>query len=331
MKRSQVSMSYLKQKGLTLIELMIAIVIGLLIVAAVASLYISSAANFRYDDHYSRLQENGRFAIQILGDDIKMADFWGYSMTPDTVIFPNPASPPTACNVQPYVTQAGVAGGVEMIDAAVLDCLTFTPITGPDSALLIRRVGGPIEEGPGSATIVSGRIFLNVKNLVNLEYVQGDGSSLTLDNGENLWEYRSAAYYISSDNPDTTNPNNVPQLCRVTLNTTSPSEECLIRGVEGIRILWGIDTDRDGRANRLDIAPDPEDLRFAITAKICMLMRSTDEIRNYTNDKSYSLCGDPIDFGSGAGVAPGDGFLRRVIEQTVDVRNSAAMNLFRES
>lgn len=51
-----------QQAGLTLIELMIALVIGLFIVAGVAQIYLSGRAAANLQDRISNLQSNGRFA-----------------------------------------------------------------------------------------------------------------------------------------------------------------------------------------------------------------------------------------------------------------------------
>lgn len=63
------------QKGFTLIELMIAIVLGLLISAAMIELFINSKQSYRIQENLSRLQENGRFAMSFLSTDIRMADY----------------------------------------------------------------------------------------------------------------------------------------------------------------------------------------------------------------------------------------------------------------
>jgi type IV pilus assembly protein PilW len=63
------------QKGLSLIELMIAITLGLFIVAAMISLFVNSKENYRMNENMSRLQENARFAVSFISKDIRMADY----------------------------------------------------------------------------------------------------------------------------------------------------------------------------------------------------------------------------------------------------------------
>lgn len=64
-------------QGLSLIELMIALLIGLLISAAVLQIFISSKNTFRMQEAMARLQENGRFAVNYMANDFRMAGFMG--------------------------------------------------------------------------------------------------------------------------------------------------------------------------------------------------------------------------------------------------------------
>lgn len=65
-----------KQKGLSLIELMIALVLGLFLVAGVIQIFLGTSQTYRLTGDIARVQENARFALDILARDIRMA---GYS------------------------------------------------------------------------------------------------------------------------------------------------------------------------------------------------------------------------------------------------------------
>lgn len=66
-----------RSRGLSLIELMIAIAMGMVIVAALLALYINVTRTNNEMAKMNRQIENGRFAIQLLQDDIVHAGFWG--------------------------------------------------------------------------------------------------------------------------------------------------------------------------------------------------------------------------------------------------------------
>lgn len=65
------------QKGLTLIELMIALVLGLLLVAGTIQVFVSNKQTARVTEAHSRIQENARFALEILSRDIRAAGYSG--------------------------------------------------------------------------------------------------------------------------------------------------------------------------------------------------------------------------------------------------------------
>ena len=66
-----------RARGFSLVELMVAMVIGLLILAAVSMILVNSKKNYTTQDSLARLQENARFAIQFLTRDIRMAGYYG--------------------------------------------------------------------------------------------------------------------------------------------------------------------------------------------------------------------------------------------------------------
>jgi type IV pilus assembly protein PilW len=73
---------YRKNLGVTLIELMISLTIGLVIIAGIGSVFISSRSLFRAADALSRMQEGARTAFEIMGRDIRMAGFTGCPLNP---------------------------------------------------------------------------------------------------------------------------------------------------------------------------------------------------------------------------------------------------------
>src|SRR5512139_818095 len=65
------------QAGLSLIELMIALVLGMLVMAALVALFINIARSNAELAKSNAQIENGRFAIQLLQNDLVHAGFWG--------------------------------------------------------------------------------------------------------------------------------------------------------------------------------------------------------------------------------------------------------------
>lgn len=68
-------MSRRLQSGLTLVELLIAMTLGLLLIGGALKVLQSTQQSYRLQENMSRLQENGRFAIEMLARDLRMAGF----------------------------------------------------------------------------------------------------------------------------------------------------------------------------------------------------------------------------------------------------------------
>ncbi len=80
--------TYKPQRGLTLIEIMIALLIGVFLTVGILQIFASSKQAYRLQENLSRLQENGRFAIDFITKDVRMAGFAG-CMSKATVAITN--------------------------------------------------------------------------------------------------------------------------------------------------------------------------------------------------------------------------------------------------
>ncbi|MGQ0653173.1 MAG: PilW family protein [Betaproteobacteria bacterium] len=81
------------QKGLSLVELMVAIAIGLMLLAGLASVFVTSSHSHREQLKSAQQIENGRFAIDLIAQDLHHAGYYG-----DFYALPSaPASMPAAC------------------------------------------------------------------------------------------------------------------------------------------------------------------------------------------------------------------------------------------
>jgi type IV pilus assembly protein PilW len=67
----------LKQRGLSLVELMIGITLGLILLTGVMQVFLSSKNVFSSQLALSRVQESGRMAVEFISRDIRMAGFFG--------------------------------------------------------------------------------------------------------------------------------------------------------------------------------------------------------------------------------------------------------------
>jgi type IV pilus assembly protein PilW len=67
------------QTGLTLLEIMIALLLGVFLIAGFLQIFASNKQSYRLAEGQSRLQENGRYALELLSHDIRLTGFMGCS------------------------------------------------------------------------------------------------------------------------------------------------------------------------------------------------------------------------------------------------------------
>lgn len=66
-----------RQQGLTLVELMVAIVLSIIIIGAVITLYLSSSRTYRVDNNIAGIQDNARYALTALDRDFRLTGYEG--------------------------------------------------------------------------------------------------------------------------------------------------------------------------------------------------------------------------------------------------------------
>src|SRR3990167_259795 len=65
------------QRGLSLVELMISITIGLLILSAMTTLFVNQSKTRAELDKSNRMIDNGRYALELLSENLRLAGFYG--------------------------------------------------------------------------------------------------------------------------------------------------------------------------------------------------------------------------------------------------------------
>ncbi len=132
-----------KQRGLTLIELMISVTIGLLILSALLVVYLGSRNAYRSSDSLARVQETGRFALEFIAQDARMSGFAGCRARNLSVAegsLTNVTLPAIAFNgAGDGVT--GFENGVGWINPTLATATPIARVAGTD-VVSIRRAGG---------------------------------------------------------------------------------------------------------------------------------------------------------------------------------------------
>jgi type IV pilus assembly protein PilW len=71
--------------GVTLVELLVAMTIGLVLIIGATQVYVDSRAAFAVNETTARLQENARYAMSILEPDLRMSGNWGLTNVSDGI------------------------------------------------------------------------------------------------------------------------------------------------------------------------------------------------------------------------------------------------------
>ncbi len=100
-----------KSKGLTLIELLIALTLGMGILIALSSVYIAAKQSFRFQDSTGRMQEDASYALELMSKELRMTGFSG-CVGVETIV----QSTPTVSTITypaltwDEITPSGIAG-----------------------------------------------------------------------------------------------------------------------------------------------------------------------------------------------------------------------------
>lgn len=123
------------QRGFTLVEILIALAIGLFMAGVVATLYVNMRNSFRYQEDFARLQESGRFALEAISRDIRMAGYNGCGTITDFAnVINGGASSPFLDFSTPIM---GYEGGVSTFPDELTDAGAITGSGAPDAIVLL--------------------------------------------------------------------------------------------------------------------------------------------------------------------------------------------------
>jgi type IV pilus assembly protein PilW len=98
-----------RQTGLTMIEMMVSMTIGLIVVGAVTSLYVGSKGAYRGNESVARIQEAGRFALDSITNDVRRAGALGCG----TMASITPGQPVSITVAAPVTLAVGRATGIQ--------------------------------------------------------------------------------------------------------------------------------------------------------------------------------------------------------------------------
>lgn len=315
-------------RGFSIVELMIAMTLGLLMVAAITTVFLTGNRNFIQDDRFSRMQENGRYAIKVLSQELSMADFWGGVIVPSNIV--NNIGAASDCGVTFLGTDAlrFMPAATNTAVSAIYPCLSAADRNDGTGVMMVKRVFG------GNDTVLSAGAYYLKTNLITSSFVPGTD---TYDASFRYWEFVPRIYYIRPFSR--TAGDGIPGLHRRTLQSVSGAPtlaseaSILAEGIETFHIEFGIDADTDGYANKYTSAPTAAEMPAVVNARLHVLVRSADRDTGHTDNKTYTLGDVCYNVGGQNGCTALLGtdpqqFYRRVFTETVALRNPVTIAQF---
>jgi type IV pilus assembly protein PilW len=113
-----------RHAGFTMIEMLIAMTLGLLLVVVIGQVFVTSKESYRTTEDLSRLQENARFAVAQLTRAIRMTSFTTDPLADRAVVFPVGAlTGVDGTGIVPdQITVRYQGSGAAAADGSILDC-----------------------------------------------------------------------------------------------------------------------------------------------------------------------------------------------------------------
>lgn len=329
------------QQGLSLIELMVAITLGIFLSFGAVEIYIGSDQAHRAQNALAQLQENARYALNVLSKDIRNSGYMGCAaLGTDGVEIKTVADADSP--IPPY-TEDSVLNGAQSTGAQ-----TWSPAKPADlgsiadntDILTVAGVGRC--RAPLASDMADGTSPVNVPNDNSCSFQKDEivmisdceqasifritntpGSTGVLQHGAfdnqfyivpdhhpEVMSLRFANYFIRNDD------DGVPSLFVKDTSRNSNNPIALVEGVESMQLEYGVDTVGNGipefyaHANTVD-GGATYDWSNVVSVKITLLLRTTENL----NAGSYTFNA------GGTNVTYTDGFMRKTFATTVQIRN----------
>ncbi|NUR22528.1 PilW family protein [Frateuria sp.] len=257
--REQGIARFRRAAGFSLVEMMIAMVLGLIVVAGLIQVLLANRKSYQLQQGTNILQQNVRFASDRLGWSLRMADFWGGNS--GGVITGSPAVTARGSCDQAWIldTQHGLYGYEGGASFPIANCVDDADYVKGSDVLVARYVDADGMDPAASSTIAAS------PKQVYLVSAIGQQAALFLGNtavpttppasaiGRYVYPYHVDMYYLRPcSNPaggtnathcDAADDNGspIPTLMRMRLDSTgSLTEEPLVEGIEQLQFQYGI-------------------------------------------------------------------------------------------
>ncbi len=301
------------ERGLSLIELMVALTISGVLIFGATQVYVDSRNAYNINENIARLQENARYAMSVLESDIRLAGYWGYQqgsgIVQNSALQTAPAAAPFGaaqiCGTNFAIDADNpihgdnndyiLSASLPMSRQPACDSLSGWNTSAALSAdtITIRRASAVQQLNAGNQPVTTNGILQVCSNRVGAQLISngalcGAVPTLNIDRVANLIV---DGYYI--DNNSSTRAG-MPSLRRKALISAGGApafaDQEVMPGVEDMQVEFGIENLAvTGVPNRY-INPPPGLITVGsaiVAVRVWLLIRSDTPDISYTDNNTY--------------------------------------------
>lgn len=251
------------ERGFSLVEMLVAMLLGIILMAAVVQIFIGSKQTYRMREQVAALTDNGRFAIELMQREIRMAGYSGCrtlsSLQPNVVADSPPDFSEVADGIQGFNNGSGWVNPTSTTRVAGTDVLTVTHASGGGVPLTSNMAdrAAPLNVSSQTSVMYDSQLLLvsdcQKVDMFRASTVTENSGTYTINhtNAANTSDLLSRAYEENAmvmTMGSTTffvgvNAGGEGSLYMVPLGSATADE--LVTGVQDMQILYAVDTDGD--------------------------------------------------------------------------------------
>ena len=350
------------QRGMTLVEWMVSITIGMILLAGLTALIARQSSTQAELEKSSRQIENGRYAMQLLNEDIQMAGYYGEFSDVGSLAVPGTLPDPCLTGVADLeAAMAFPVQGYDALTTGLSSCIAASNHVDGTDILLVRRASSAnadtlttAQAASAAASAVylqaglttSGNVFekklatgattsaftLLTQAKAAIPATPTASATAAIPAGPApLRKFIVHIYFVSPCNVMTgstcTSSDDggkpIPTLKRLELSTSGAlTTTPLAEGIENLQIDYGIDTSGDGAADS-DFVATTTDWSNVVSVRVHVLARSNETSAGYIDAKTYTM-GVIDSTGTAQTVTPGGAYKRHLFSQQIRLINPSS-------
>ena len=303
-----------QQSGFSMVELLIAVALGIVLSWAILDVTLNSSRTARELELTSEMVENGRYLTNLLSGELQLAGFYGRL---EDYVDVTVTAQPDACVLSSTSLRNGMnypVFGLDDVAPGDTTCDSYVMLTGTD-ALLIRRADTTSVNT--TAGLDTNKHYLQeTVTAVVLEKFSSTVDHFTLreKNGTTvaaIREYHQDIYFVGTDNV----------FNRLSLINGAYTLEPLVEGVDDFQLVYGIDRSGDGIANAdggnpafVELPASASEWEDVVSVKVFLLLSSTSNAPRLADGKTYS-------YADKAGITFSDSKKRRLFSAVARLTN----------